>query len=114
MPEINLYINKENIPSFTERVRLSGKLARVAAGVAVGAACTDVPHLIALSLKAGFTDESMGERSIQMKDKMSVKMAKYVISKDIGTEAYRLNTNDDLQQVKERRGLPSSTLITQM
>jgi hypothetical protein len=96
-------------PSLTrlEKIRLNSKLARLMV--------VHAPRLMWHQIvNIGDYSADREERDSVAFDPVAVKASRYILENEIGSESFRLVTADRLQEIKDRRDLPPSTLARDM
>lgn len=88
-------------------MRLYSKLAQLVV--------VNIPRLMWHQIvNIGDYSDDRRERDDVATEPLAIKASKYILEKELGSEDFRLRTADNLQAIKDRRGLPDSTLVKEM
>ena len=90
-----------------DRVRLGGIMFRALA--------MDMPRLLFhRTVHLGDYSYERKEKDMAMDEAWDVKASRLILEKEIGPLSFRIQHADRLHEIKERRDLPSSTLVREM
>ncbi len=105
----------ERIPGRLERVLFTGKLLRLMSRAVFRLAISTPGNMVVL---VGSGNETLKERdqrvTQEIDDDMQTRLAKYILTHEIGTIEYRTEVADGLAEIKDQRGLPQSALLEDM